>query len=217
MAAPFGPSWRQHARNLSDWFSTWSSTTRNIRAIYDGVVPVALVDRFRDDNQGSLFAINAATTGTAARVSAVAMGSSINDVEVFAVRVSTFLTGGFGVPATSVHIFTPINPYNPVLFPNPVGFFQPGLITNKSFTFGSVLAVAGTNPALPLIFGMEWTVPVALTPAGAIFPQGLDTVYFDPPIRVYRDTTLAVQNAQLVAGAWTLFVSFLYRERPRAG
>lgn len=211
------PTWRDHARNFSDWFSTWASTTRNVRAIYDGVIPVALIDRFRDDNEGSLFAVQAATAGLAGSRSSVVIGSAENDFQLHALTFR--LTPGIAVVSIplELHLFTPIDPYNPVAVPSPVGFFQPGLITNKAFTFGSVLAVAGTNPLLPPVFGMLFVQQFNINPAGSASDNDGRVVYFDPPVRVYRDGTLALQGLTPVsATAWTLEASFLYSERPRA-
>lgn len=216
------PGWKDHARNLQDWFGTWASTTRNIRAVWDGLIPVAVIDRFRDDSEGSVFGISAFTTGLAGEQSAVAMGSSINDVELLSIACrSIFFPSGAVLANDTFHLFTPINPYNPVATPNPVGFFSPGLITNKSFTFGTVTAVAGTNPVLPAIIGFEWHNPWNVNTAafGALafgFANGLNVVDFDPPIRVYRDTTLAVQQTfPPGGGSFSMLASFLYRERPR--
>lgn len=218
------PTWKDHARNFQDWFGSWGSSTRNVQAIYDGVVPVAVVDEFRDDTQGSLYAISAFTPGLFGEHSAVAMGSAVNDIEVFSVSARAIhQPGGFALGNNDpLHLFTPINPYNPVANPLPVGFFSPGLITNKAFTFGSVTAVAGTNAVLPLIIGFEWNNPWIHSDAsqgGVAFgwASGLDVVRFDPPIRVYRNTTLAVQQLDAIGpGELVQFqVTFLYRERPR--
>lgn len=212
------PRWLPHARNLQDFLGRWSSPVGNLRSVLEGVIPVALVDRFRDDTEGSVFGLSASTPGVAGFFPAVAWGSAVNDWELHQLWFRSSLAPVLRIPAA--HLFTPIDPYNPVATPAPVGFFVPGLLLNKPFTLGSVTAVAGGNAALAPIIGPVLDAEFAFD-SGA---PGLQLRYpirtggwkFDPPIRVYRGVTLALQGVEAIpAFLHPLEVEILYTERPR--
>ncbi len=185
----------------------------------DGVLPVAVVDDFRDDDRGSIFGINAFTLGTAGEFPSVSFGSSQNDWELVDIVGISANTNFAPVPrVASVHLFTPIAPYNPATTITPLGFFTPGILPNRSFTFGSVQGIAGTNPLLPGVFGPDIVSPATqIVSSSNTFRMVLHPHGFRVPMRIYRDVTLTVQwNGQVIGGfATALFVSLLYRERPK--
>lgn len=234
------------SRGFRSFFQRWGATeARNFRAVFNAVVPVALVDRFRDDDEGSLFALSATSNGAPQQFSAVAFGSGRNEWELHAFNLGMARVGvTAGVITEQIHLFTPIEPYNPVVNA-PLGPFVPGLITNEAFTFGSVRGFGGANTALPPIEGMlvyqgtvgpspfaGVTIETSLAwdgPSGGsrIFGRDLQsrpTYRFDPPLRVRRDQTLAFQTLHRHTlgdpppDSVILTASILYNERPsRAG
>jgi hypothetical protein len=184
----------------------------------DAALPVVVVDRFRDDDEGSIFGIDAFCTGNNNQFPSISFGSPINDWEMVAVQqISIDWAGLGGTKLMGMHMFTPIAPYNPALNLAPAGFFQPGLLLNRAFTFGSVNAVGGTNPNLPALFGPAVFGPTtsSFTGLSRLFTSGIRHVY-DPPIRVYKDITLSFQwTGDIGATPLAMFMSILYRERPK--
>lgn len=177
----------------------------------DHAIPVVVVDRFRDDEEGSVFGLHARGGSVGLEFPSVSFGSGVNDWELLAVTSLSY--SSTSVPSTvGIHLFTPIFPYNPALNPSPVGFFRPALINNRAFTFGTVTAVGGSNPAFPPIAGPS-VMPFV---AGSFTLDFAQPIEFDPPIRVYRDTTLTFQwfGSTLPVGL-SIFVDILYVERPK--
>lgn len=217
MASPNVPGggYQRTGRDFSDLFRQWGSLPDNLRAMLNLAIPVVQVSTFRDDHEGSLWAI---TTGNA--VSAVnefpaaAFGTSENDWQVHQVvmRHTGFNFGSLAIAAA--HIFTPDASYNPVATLNPVGFFAPGLITNFAFTFGTVRGVSGSNPVFAPIRGFETTSGWQTVVFGLDTVTAIDRV-FDPPLRIQRDQTLAVQGTTRAATGMFWSVAILYNELPR--
>ncbi len=214
------PSWRPITKRTLDFFGRWGDPRTNLRSMLSGVMPVAVVDRFRDDDEGSIYGINAFSGGTANEFPAVAFGSGTNDWELLAI---TALWVDWNLAQFSkdfeFHMFTPINPYNPVLTPSPVGFFNNGLLTNRAFTFGTVIALGGTNPNVPVILGPTLNQRQAGVGSTGEFQcfRSASAPVFDPPIRIYRDTTLAIQfiGGIGITVPTAMVCSILYRERPK--
>jgi len=238
-------------RGFQRFFRRWGSKA-NLRAVFNSVQPVAVVDRYFGDEEGSYQAITAVYTGQAGvppqEFPAVIFGSREADVDVNIHKIGVWC--GFSpqgaAPGVSigryVYLYTPILPYDPVLNIDPPGFYESGLITTPSFTRGTCIAIAGSNPLLPLgpiggvnamegltighgrrnvnirnhfgTPGDEVSVPSVVT-----FPSdGREWTTFDPPLRLPDGITLAVQWAAegsgFTAGVITQFwVTFLYTER----
>ena len=215
--APPGSGWAQNVRNFTDLFLRWGGAGDNIRGLLNLAIPTVVIDRFRDDDEGSIFGLQAVTNGVNNQFSAVAFGSAVNDWELHEITVSqTIIPTPGSILDKGWHMFTPIDPYNPVVNLTPAGIFLPGLLLNRAFTFGTVQGLGGANP-------------VAATPQGPLgFLQGvtsfsthnmlpLDDHYtFDPPLRILRDGTFAVQSPVAYSGArQELRVSIWYNERPK--
>jgi len=154
----FPPVWNSTSRNFLELANRWGTPRgANITALLSGVLPVTVVERFRDNLEGSLFGVTAETAGNPGEFSAVIFTSLTRDWQVHSVNVSWPILSGQATLASNyiegLHVFNPIQPYNPVLN-SPVGFFVPGLINNAEFTFGTVVGIAGTNPAPPVLIGM---------------------------------------------------------------
>lgn len=215
---PLTPRWRPITKRALDLFGRWGDPRTNLRSMLDSVIPVAVVDRFRDDDEGSIFGIQAFASGVVGQFPSVSFGSSTNDWELVQIfNYATEYTVAVNPRLTAQHMFTPIAPYNPALTPSPAGFFRTGLLTNRAFTFGTVTAIGGYNPVLPPIFGPEWAGPFVTNSSA-----GFRNFIFDPaegmlatPIRIYRDTTFTIQWTGSIVGGVNMFVSIIYRERPK--
>lgn len=215
------PQWRPITKRALDLFGRWGDPRTNLRAMMDTVIPVAVVDRFRDDDEGSVYGISAFTVvggGFAGQFPSISFGSGVNDWELMGMTaVNINFNGQTGPKFMNVHMFTPIEPYNPALNPSPVGVFPAGLLTNRAFTFGTVTALAGYNPVLPPIFGPSVFGPFRSTTATDVGQDQIDLTQPEP-IRIYHDTTLTFQyNGTLGVGANTVLmdISIVYRERPK--
>lgn len=219
------PGWRSVTKRTLDLFGRWGESRVNVRSMLDGVIPTVVVDRFRDDDEGSVFGINAFSLGAANHHPTVSFGSSVNDWEVLAI---TQLGRNYNLkPSTfqyELMLFTPIFPFNPATIINPVGVFPSGLLTNRSFTFGTVQAIGGAVAAPPPLFGPGLAGPtsVAVTSSAPLtFASNvLPWPPFDTPLRIYRDVTLTfmlVLNPVAPTGIFPveLSVSLLCRERPK--
>lgn len=184
----------------------------------DGVIPVVVVDRFRDDDEGSVFGMSAfATGGPAGELPSVSFGSAVNDWELIQVVCSQVRFSTAVPRLIQMHLFTPIAPYNPAATPAPVGFFGPGLLPNRNFTFGTLQAIGGYNAVAPGLVGMNFICPFVIG-ATSRSAGNVDLRYsFSTPIRIYRDVTLTIQWIGTVAPGELadLDVSILYRERPK--
>lgn len=218
------PRWRPITKRVLDLFGRWGDPRTNLKSMMDSIIPVVVVDRFRDDDEGSIFGISAFTQtggGFAGEFPSISFGSGVNDWELLGVTAFFVnYNGNTGVKFFNIHMFTPIEPYNPALSPSPVGVFPSGMLTNRAFTFGTVSAIGGYNPAPPAILGPTIAGPF-LTGVGTQSVGVIDNFgnMMQPvPIRIYRDTTLTMQYVgTLGVGVNTveLDISILYRERPK--
>jgi len=198
-----------------DLFGRWGDPRSMIRGLHDEAVPVVIADRFRDDDEGSLFGISAFTNGLTNQFSAVAFGSAVNDWELRGIGWNWF---AFNVAALySFHVFNPIDPYNPV--PNAtLGIFVPALITNRAFTFGTVGGISGTNTVLssqvgPHMFQQNFVA----TNQFVSQPNQGGFLKIDPPWRFYRDQTFVFQSLiRRGSQALPMTVDIIYNERPKA-
>lgn len=212
------PQWRPITKRVLDLFGRWGDSRTNLRSMMDGIIPVVVVDRFRDDDEGSVFGLSAfASAGPAGELPSVSFGSAVNDWELIQIVTTQIRFSTNTARLIQTHLFTPVAPYNPALTPSPVGFFGPGLIPNRNFTFGTVVAIGGYNPVPPTFTGLNLIAPRA---SGAFTRTSpiVDLRYqFSTPIRIYRDVTLTIQWIGTVAGGEfaDMDVSILYRERPK--
>jgi len=189
--------------------------------VFNGIVPVAVVDRYRDDTEGSVFALSATSQTIANRWASFAIGSPSDDWELLYANYGIFFPGT--APTVNVElalmIYTPDASFNPVTTPSPAGFFVPGLNTDFAFTLGSVSAVAGYRNGIPSRFGLFPFMTFGWTPASTP-PFGLEIrqrplTTFDPPIRVYRDVTLGFIMIDRANRAMDVTLTIGYRIRPR--
>jgi hypothetical protein len=205
-------------RSLRNWFGRWGTAGGDIRGLWNGIIPVALVDRFRDDTEGSLYGMTMTANVAANQHASFAMGSVVDDWELHQLQVGWFFPGALSTTVWNHMVYTPLSGFNPVPTPAPVGQFVPGLVTNFAFTFGSVFGVAGHNPSLPTPFGFfPFTTKSAssLAPVGSTNFQAGPAHRFDPPIRIFRSVTLGVITVETVSNAVDMTMTALYTIRPR--
>lgn len=215
MPPAFGIDYLAPVRSFRNFFGRYGTTSGSIRGVLNAVIPVAVVDRFRDDTEGSLFGLTMATTVPAGRLCAFAMGSAADDWELLAANVGEI---GIRLPtefSTDFMVYTPDSTYIPVGLPSPVGFWEPGLNTDWSFTLSSVSGISGSNAALPARFGfMPFRSVDEPQPAPGNRYQE-HAARFDPPIRVYRDVTLGILADRALGGVNSFTCTILYRTLPR--
>lgn len=216
MPPAFGLDFLAPVRSFRNFFGRFGTTSGSIRGVFNAIIPVAVVERYRDDTEGSLFALTMVNITAPFQFPAFAAGSPVDDWELLGVNLGFFAPLAGSSAYFGLNVYTPDATYVPVQTVNPVGFWQPGLNTDWSFTLGSVTGVAGSNTTLPPRLGFypvesprTWT-----TGGGMIF---IGPAYsFDPPIRVYRDVTLGfIVDMTMRADTPSFFVTMLYRIRPR--
>lgn len=203
-------------RAFRNFFGRYGTTAGAIRGVFNGIIPVAVVDRYRDDTEGSLFALSMLSSTPAGGLPAFAVGSPTEDWELLSATCAHLMQSWTGTRVSTCYVYTPDSTYVPVVTPSPPGFWQPGLNTDWSFTLGSVLGAAGWNVALPPRLGFAiQSMRTGFNFAGwTIAERG--PYRFDPPIRVYRDVTLGFIIDLPVTAETTVFsMSILYRVRPR--
>lgn len=191
----------------------------------DGVIPVAVVDTFRDDEEGSIFGVSAFSLGAANEHPTVSFGSSVNDWELLGLTQLGFNSNSKPTPFIfQIMVFTPIFPFNPATTINPFGVFQAGILSNRNFTFGTVQGIGGAVAVPPAIFGPDIAGPTNSTnPSPSPFTMAAGMIPWAPfpvPLRIYRDVTLTfmlVLNPAAGVGFAPpeLNVSILVRERPK--
>jgi hypothetical protein len=219
-----GLDWLAPVRSFRNFFGTYGTTQGSVRGVLNAIVPVAVVDRYRDDDEGSLFAMTATAQcpGGVNNFPALSFGSVNDDWELVSLFWGTFYPST--IPpvwiAHNLMIYTPDSSYQPVQNFSPAGLYTPGLNTDWSFTLGSVTGIAGYNNSLPSRFGffpfktyVKSPTSVRL-PSVDFDPEGGEAV-FDPPIRVYRDVSLGVMSTEWSSSPRDISVSIRYRIRPR--
>lgn len=211
-----GPSWLAPVRAMRNFFGRYGTTGAGMRGLYTGIVPVAVVDRYRDDTEGSLYGMTMFNVTAPNEIPAFAMGSPVDDWELTALNVGQFLPSAIGNNWLTPFVYTPDSTYLPVVNVNPVGFWEPGLITNWAFNLGSVTGLAGSNPTMPARIGFYATGSFEVNPVEVGVQTQGNAFMFDPPIRVYRDVTLGILlDLRLTGTTPSYFCSALYRIRPR--
>lgn len=217
----YGLDWLAPVRSFRNFFGRYGTTSGSIRGVLNGIVPVAVVDRYRDDSEGSLFGLTATAVVPSAgpNYPAFVFGSSSEDWELLQASVGWFW--GSGNPSSfrwlNMMVYTPDVGYNPLQNPSPAGIYVPGLNTDWSYTLSSVVGIAGYNTTVPTRFGFfpfqSLTKGSTSTYTSVDFQKRAWT--FDPPLRVYRDVTLGMMAIEQFGKDIDVTVSILYRVRPR--
>jgi len=245
------PGFSRTTKRFQNLFRRWGGEKANLRGIWDQVLPVIIVDRFRGPDEGSLRAITGESQGASVEFPAIFFGAlpdpdgtirvevEIHKMAVWKANFSDLANGPPALTNGDFHLFTPIEPYDPVVNLNPVGQFVPGLNLDPPFTLGRVRMIAGSNPALPIDVGLQLThfntrFPLRIeTPLPSTMDHDrlvtVPTVYktdwidFNPPLRLpagplgksggiacqWLNNSAATPLARL-GMRWTV----LYNERP---
>ncbi len=240
MTAGLGPV-PAAGRGFQRFFRRWGSKA-NIRAVFNSVQPVAVVDTYHGDEEGSYQAITAFVVSDIAHPNefpAILIGSTDENVDLLIHKLAIWITlSPTGTPGQvpvqhDVFLYTPIGGYDPVLNLSPVGFYDSGLITPPNFTRGATVALAGWNPLLPPgPSGLTYSKGVHNTVyqrgqfmppsseagnAGTIPPSDKrdDWMDFDPPLRLPDGISLACQweNSAAAGNILLMWATFLFTER----
>jgi len=200
----------------------------------DSVLPVAVVDRFRGPEEGSLRGITGQSLGAINEFPAVFFGGLPDAdgtirVDITVHQINVWLDGRVAaLPANRVvqiHVFTPEAPYNPTANQNPVGIFVPSLNLDPAFTRGRAAMIGGSNPVggpigfeLTLFFNQFTRTPgfVRNMSIGNVDQfRAFHTWAFDPPLRIPAGNGIAVQWLDSGAAGFIpgMTVTMLYHER----
>jgi hypothetical protein len=194
-----------------------------LQRIFNAVIPVSIVSRYRGEKEGSLFGLTASHPGNWGLRPAVEFFSLETDWLLHGINVSFPIMNNVGSTGRGnsywlgVHLFSPqvnVIPYNVI------GPWRPQLVTNTVGSQGSVVAESGCSgvnnpngPGLMLFSGVlmvgvggshlgqdadainsYWLQPVT----DKIFPYGhnkklMPMIRFDPPFRIRRHRVIDVQ------------------------
>lgn len=222
-----GLDWKFQVKDMSRLFRRWGSHASNVRGVFNGILPVQIIDRWRDDGEGSLYSLFAGVTAAAfynGQHPSIAFGTFDERVEIEILGWQAYFRFITNRPVstwnTVAHIFSPQTPYNPVAFLSPAGQFVPGLITNYSFHLSTAFALAGYNAAMPAYAGwtgwpLSWLGRAA--PTNNVWYALADqagSYNLRTPIRLPPGDSIAWQmECPTVNGQLELAVGILYRER----
>jgi hypothetical protein len=232
MTFPPGVGLRSTTRDYQGLFRRWGAKA-NLRGVWNVATPVVVTDRYRGDDEGALRGLTAESLSAPNEAPAVFFGAFPDvtgditaDQEIHQVSVMANVpnAGALQSVRVEVHIFSPIAPYNPVLNPNPLGVFIPGLQTDFAFTSGRVIAVGGSNPLSAPNFGYQFIdrslgVSSSSNLNWVNMNRGEDPYYFDPPIRLPAGQGMAIQAVPtfLAGTILRIRVAILYNERDNSG
>lgn len=221
------PNFVRSTKRYQDLFRRWGAKA-NLRGIWDSVIPVIVVDRFRGPEEGSLRAITGESQGAPSEFPACTL-TGLPDAEgrfrteIVIHRMAawkknfSFVQPGPPVNTNSdVHLFTAVAPYDPVVNLNPVGGFESGMNLDPPFTRGTVRMLCGSNPAIPAQIGLMLThfnAERSLTggepyPIDDDFNRTVDTprrhetnwIDFNPPLRLPAGANLTIQWLNAATG-----------------
>lgn len=159
--------WLQTARNWTRFGDRWGTRGGNpISGLLNAVVPVSVIERFRDEDEGGVRGITVVSPGFG-----TTLPVGVGDVE-FPACCFAHLTSAWNIHSVNiafdratplggasgnqtnyqeiVGMYSPFAPYNPCANNTGGAVFRPGLIARTPFTFGGVFGLGGTNPALPI-------------------------------------------------------------------
>lgn len=228
------PQWIPTGTLYNRLFSHWRAPTGNLKRMLDSVLPVAVVDRFRGPEEGSLRGITGQSLGNLNEFPAIFFGGLPDsdgvirvDIEIHQISVWLDVRGAVlpGNRIVQVNMFTPEAPYDPVTNQNPVGIFIPALNLDPAFTRGRAAMLGGSNPAVgPIGFELVLYVSDTTRSIGAVRSMWLSStgqreatppIPFDPPLRIPAGNGIAIQWLEPGSGASIpgMTVSILYHER----
>ena len=223
------PRWVVHSKPLTAWRRLWGLNT-DPTEVLSGVIPTAQVSKHWDSDVFNVWGMYVQGDRAAgAGVDHVAATLEAQRREVLVWRVDAWLERNGGIDVTPLHIFSPLQAYNPTA--NNTSIWFPWLQTPVE---------QPADPArLPEAFGLGGHVPglqvvnINGVPFTCIGPAQSGLVglfggarmqahwwFQDPPLHVRPFATLAVQTVLAVGGAgnlYTLNANFYYSEREDVG
>lgn len=223
------PRWVAHSKPLVGWRKRWR-LNRDPSEILDAILPTAQVDKHWTDDRLNLFGLYSQAQGPGVATHLACMLTAQNK-ELLIHRVHCAITRGSFPGIEPVHIFTPLQGYNPVQ--NNTALFLPwlqtGLRTGEPGQLSEAFGTSGDNLALQVVnvngaphtcVGPLWYGPTALNVVGGWGER--DVVIWseqDPPLRIAPFTSVAVQTAQTITTSVLNFldVSWYYSEREDQG
>lgn len=206
-------------RSSRRFFQLWR-TSGSLRSIWNTIVPVSVVQRYRSEDEGSHRALTVESWGTANEFSAVYVGTDITSggenyiIEIDALNSHRLCPAAVSPFPVDLHLFTPLNPYNPVSTLSPFGIYTPGLFLDPSFTEGTFIGFGGSNPSLPSYVGLTLEKFDSVMSAARWYANHTETLLtFDPPLRIYPGSGICLQmRSKVVTQPIYLNATFLYRE-----
>lgn len=212
----------QPAVGSQRFFKRWGAIG-NLRSIWNSVVPVAQVDRWRNEEEGTFYGMSVASYGAANNYTAAALvaptgqpGYPNTILEVQRINISWQVPAAVGQINVDFHVMSPETGYNPIATLNPVGIYRAGLSTQPAGGWGSAtgfggytntLSAQGTGYRLQLFTTSAPTVGYWFTVSSLVSQP------FDPPLRFMQGRPCVVQwRYRHATVPFWLIVSFLYRE-----
>ena len=220
------PGWLSHARNLAGFRRRWG-ITRPVMEVLTGVLPVVQIDKHRDARDQDIFGMFTQATGDALNIPACALHAQrdevlIHKVEFFWTQIRTL--------SRPVHIFTPLQTYNPFDASGNAFFawWQGKAVAQDRGQLGGTFGVGGYGTAHQVVnvggvpittFGpsYDWEFWLGAGFGTAQQPARQIWGYQDPPFRLKPFSMACVQSNFAAMGGDTLNVNWYYSERPSQG
>ena len=228
-----GLDWKFQVKDFSKLFRRWGGHSGNLRGIFNGILPVQIIDRYRNDEEGSFWGLYAETSCPVSRSGyspAIVFGSLSENVEIEILGWQAWyrftVNGAPGAFNMFAHLMTPILPYNPIgAGLSPGGVWIPGLVTNDAFTRSTAFALTGyvqifsSNPDnYGYVFSNTYKATY-ITNAWQSLADQAGSFNLERPIRMTPGLSMAWQASNpfdTFSGQqrrMELAVSILYRER----
>lgn len=224
------PRWVQHAKALVGLRRRWSVNS-SFGEILNAVMPVVQVDKIVPTEDQDLFGMFVQGVGDGVNITACALAAQARDVLVHKID---FWVDAITTREPTVHIFTPLQTYDPfdvslqnIFFP----WFQGAARAPPNDPFGQATGTLGDPIGLAgLASGLMSVIVngVAITAIGPTYPFIVGSGggearpiwgFQDPPIRVRPFQRLCVQTTigNMLGLNQPLNVSFWYSDRREQG
>lgn len=208
------------SKTFNELLGRWGGKGNPLGGLLSYVVPVVAVDRYYSPEEQNTWTIASVAAGASGEFSACGLTNTDPTVDWELLRI--VVNFDVNVIATVFnHEFQVVTPLATAT--NPVGNnliqgFVPGLITDQNTTLSPCRGFSGTAASIVLPLGEVYKAKGAIDSGlGAIF-RFYDSIVvdFDPPMRLYGDRAVVVQQTILpfTPRAWPMTVSFRFRVRP---
>ncbi len=213
--------WLQHARNLAGFQRRWSLNAP-LAEVSSGVVPVAVVDKHYGSDEQNLWGMFVQAASNLGQIEACALVAQDREVLIHKIE---FWWDPAAAANRPVHIFTPLQAYNP--FDAAVNayfaWWQGKAVAQDIGQLGGTFGMGGLGTGLQAVI-VNMAPVITIGPSfpsltlGA-FGAARQTVqpiwsFQDPPWRLKPFTMACVQSVNALVGAGQfLNVNFYYTER----